>query len=165
MAFEFGPVAASERNNLTRFLLQTFHADPSLSSFRPEVLDWKYFSHHPDWPGPRSFAVRQEGQIVAHGGIWPVRLMTSAGEIKAIHLIDWAASRASVGAGIHLLRRMAGLSDVLLTMGGSADTRSLLPKLGYKVCGPLRKYVRVIRPWRQFRTTPVRSWKTAAKFL
>ncbi len=165
MAFEFVPVAASERQHLTQFLLESFHAEPSLDSFRPEVLAWKYFFDHPDWPGPRSFAIKQAGQIVAHGGIWPVRLLTPQGEVKAIHLIDWAASRTAVGAGIHLLRKMAGLGDVLLTIGGSADTRNLLPKLGYKTCGKLRRYVRVIRPWLQFRTTPAQDWKTAAKFL
>ncbi len=165
MAFEFVPVAASERQHLTQFLLESFHAEPDLDSFRPEVLDWKYFFDHPDWPGPRSFAIKQAGQIVAHGGIWPVRLMTPHGQVKAIHLIDWAASRTAVGAGIHLLRKMAALGDVLLTIGGSADTRNLLPKLGYKTSGKLRRYARVIRPRLQFRTTPAQDWKTAAKFL
>jgi hypothetical protein len=165
MAFEFVPVPASERQHLTQFLLESFHAEPSLNSFRPEVLDWKYFSEHPDWPRPRSFAIKQAGQIVAHGGIWPVRLMTPEGAVKAIHLIDWAASRSAVGAGIHLLRKMAALGDVLLTIGGSPDTRNLLPKLGYKISGKLRSYAWVIRPWLQFRTTPAPDWKTAAKFL
>jgi hypothetical protein len=165
MAFEFVPIPASEQQNLTQFLLTTFRADPTLNSFRPDVLHWKYFAAHPEWTQPRSFAVKQEGQIVAHGGIWPVTLATPQGEVRAIHLIDWAASRAAVGAGIHLLRKMTSLADVLLTIGGSPDTRNLLPKLGYKRCGELRRYARVIRHWLQFRTTPQQNWKTAAKFL
>ncbi|MGA8686179.1 MAG: hypothetical protein WB623_17350, partial [Candidatus Sulfotelmatobacter sp.] len=96
---------------------------------------------------------------------WPVSLVTPKTKVKAIHLIDWAASRSGVGAGVHLLRKVAGLADMLLAIGGSQDTRNLLPKLGYKRCGELRRYARVVRPWLQFRTTPEKDWKTPIKFL
>jgi hypothetical protein len=165
MAFEFVPIQASEQPDLTEFLVKSFRADPTLTSFRPEVMHWKYFADHPEWTSPRSLAVKQAGQIVAHGGVWPVRLVTPKTEIEAIHLIDWAASRSAVGAGVQLLRKVAGLADVLLTIGGSQDTRNLLPKLGYKRCGELRRYARVVRPWLQFRTTPQKNWKTPIKFL
>ena len=165
MAFEFVPLQASEQQDLIQFLVKSFRADPALNSFRPEVIHWKYFAHHPEWKSPRSLAITQRGQIVAHGGVWPVRLVTPTTEVKAIHLIDWAASRSAVGAGVYLLRKMAGLADMLLTVGGSPDTRKLLPKLGYRGCGELRQYARVIRPWLQFRTTPEKNWKTPAKFL
>ncbi|MGA2234457.1 MAG: hypothetical protein ABSG23_03220 [Terriglobales bacterium] len=165
MAFEFMPIQASEQRDLIQFLVKSFRADPTVNSFRPEVIHWKYFADHPEWMGPRSLAVKQEGQIVAHGGVWPISLVTPKTEVKAIHLIDWAASRSAVGAGVHLLRKMMGLADVLLTIGGSQDTRNLLPKLGYKRCGELRRYARVVRPWLQFRTTPEKNWKTPIKFL
>lgn len=165
MAFEFGPIPASEQPDLIQFLVKSFRADSTLNSFRPDVIQWKYFSKHPEWEGPRSLAIKQKGQIVAHGGVWPVRLQMAGAEVKAIHLIDWAASRAAVGAGVHLLRKVAGLADVLLTIGGSEDTKSVLPKLGYKRRGELRLYARVVRPWLQFRTTPQKNWKTPVKFL
>ena len=165
MAFEFGPVQASEQPDLIRFLVKSFDADPALTSFRPDVIHWKYFAEHPQWTGPRSFVVKRDGQIVAHGGVWPVILRTPQADVKAMHLIDWAASRSAVGAGVHLLRVMTGLADVLLTIGGSQDTRNVLPKLGYKRCGELRRYARVIRPWLQLRTTPAKNWKTPLKFL
>lgn len=165
MAFEFVALQASEQQNLIRFLVTTFRADPSLVSFRPEVVNWKYFSRHPEWTSPRSYAAKENGQIVAHGGIWPVDLNTLQGRIKAIHLIDWAATRSAVGAGVYLLRKLASLNHVLLTIGGSPDTRSLLPKLGYKSCGELKQYARVIRPWSHFRTSPARDWKARAKFI
>jgi hypothetical protein len=165
MAFEFVPIQASEQRDLTQFLVNSFRAGPTVNSFRPEVIHWKYFADHPEWTSPRSLAVKQEGQIVAHGGVWPIILVTPKTEVKAIHLIDWAASRSAVGAGVHLLRKVAGLADMLLTIGGSQDTRNLLPKLGYKRCGELRRYARVVRPWLQFRTTPEKNWKTPIKFL
>jgi hypothetical protein len=165
MAFEFVPIQASEQQDLIQFLVKSFQAEPTLNSFRPEVIHWKYFADHPEWTSPRSFAIKQQGQIVAHGGVWPVSLVTPKTEVKAIHVIDWAASRSAVGAGVHLLRKVGGLADMLLTIGGSQDTTNLLPKLGYKRCGELRRYARVIRPWLQFRTTPEKNWKTPIKFL
>jgi hypothetical protein len=165
MAFKFVPIEASEQQELVRFLVKSFHAEPDLSSFRPEVIHWKYFSHHPEWKSPRSLAIKQEGQIVAHAGVWPVRFVARCAEVKAIHLIDWAASRSAVGAGVHLLRKVAGLADLLLTIGGSPETRNLLPKLGYRQLGELRQYARVIRPGRQFETTPRKNWKSPIKFL
>jgi hypothetical protein len=165
MAFEFVPVNASEQDALIQFLVNSFQADPTLTSFRPEVMHWKYFAPHPQWSGPRSWVIKQEGRIVAHGGLWPIGLSTPQGEVKAVHLIDWAASRSAVGAGVYLLRKITGLADVLLTIGGSEDTRNLLPKLGYKERGELRQYARVVRPWLHFRTTPAKNWKLPIKFL
>jgi len=165
MAFEFVALQASEQPALVQFLVNSFQAEPGLVSFRTEVMDWKYFVPHPDWNDPRCFAVKQGGEIAAHGGVWPVRFKTRNREVNAIHLIDWAASRAAVGAGVLLLRKIAGLADVLLTIGGSRDTRNLLPKLAYKPCGELRHYARVVRPWLHFRTTPQKNWKLPVKFI
>lgn len=165
MPFEFAPVENSEKAVLTRFLVTSFSADSAVVSFRPQVLDWKYFTPHPDWTGPRSWAAKQGNEIVAHGGIWPVPLRTGDREVNALHHIDWAASRSAVGAGVYLLRKMAPLADVLLSIGGSRDTRTLLPKLGYKQCGKLRYYARVVRPWPHFRTTPGKNWKSPLKLL
>ncbi len=165
MAFEFVPLQASEQPELIRFLTATLQGDGGLASFHPDVVHWKYFANHPEWSGPRSLALKQEGQIMAHGGVWPIRMLTATSELRAIHLIDWAASRSAVGAGVFLLKKIAAYADVLLTIGGSRDTRSVLPKLGYRLCGELRYYARVIRPSLALRTTPIKSWQTPLKFL
>jgi hypothetical protein len=165
MAFQFVPLQTTEQNDLIKFLVTSFQADPQLNSFRPEVIDWKYFAEHPEWSGPRSLAVKQAGEIVAHGGIWPVTFETPRAVVRGIHLNDWIASRAAVGAGVYLLKKAAGLIDAHFAIGGSQDTRKLLPKLGYRRCGELRRYVRVIRPWLLFRTTPNKNWKAPLKLL
>ena len=165
MPFEFVKLEASEQPALREFLVNSFAEGATLTSFRPDVLAWKYFSKHPDWPEGGSFAVKQSGRIVAHGGVWPVRLQAQGRELRAIHLIDWAASRSAVGAGVYLLRKIAGLADLLITVGGSQDTASVLPKLGYKCCGEFLQYARVIRPWLHFRTTSQKNWKQPLKFL
>lgn len=165
MAFEFVSLPAAEQPDLIQFLVKSYHADSSVPSFRPDVMHWKYFADHPQWSGPRALAIKQDGQIVAYGGVWPIPLATTNLEIRGIHLNDWAASRSAVGAGVFLLRKAAALADVHFAVGGSDDTRTILPKLGYKIYGELRQYTRVVRPWLQFRTTPQKTWKTPLKFM
>jgi hypothetical protein len=124
------------------------------------MLAWKYDSPHPDWPGPRSFVWKNGDGIAAHACMWPVIYDTVTGSVACSYLIDWAASRTSAGAGVALLRALARRCEVLLAVGGSYDTRSILPKLGYRHAGDLHFYARVFRPWRQFVTDPYpRGWK------
>ena len=155
----FLPTSPEDQLAVTNFLIHTFKASPEVSSFRADVMFWKYFSPHPEWKGSRSYSVKHGDVLVAHGGVWPLRLIGQDREIRVIHLIDWAAARSAPGAGVLLLRKLAQMADVLLTLGGSSDTRAILPKLGYRQVGKLEFYARVVRPWRQFRTTPNHSWK------
>ncbi len=155
----------SEQPAIAGFLKTTFHAGPEQSSFRPEVMRWKYFSDHPDWGGTRSYVVKKDERIVAHGGVWPLHFVKAATELSVIHLIDWAASRSATGAGVLLLRKLAGMSDVLLTIGGSPDTQAILPKIGYRQVGEFKLHARVVRPWLQFRSTPDPSWKAPLRLL
>ena len=161
----FVPVSESEQQSVTELLLATFNADPQTLSFRSDVLRWKYFSPHPQWEGTRSYAVKHGDQLVAHGGVWPLFLRTHDRNVNAIHLVDWAARRGAPGAGILLVRKFAQMTDILLTMGGSSDTRAILPKLGYRHVNNLRYYARVVRPWRQFRTTPKHNWKAPLRLV
>lgn len=155
----FAPISESEQQSVADLLRCTFNADPKAVSFHPDVLRWKYFSPHPQWEGTRSYAVKHGDKLVAHGGVWPICLRAKDRKVSAIHLIDWAATRGAPGAGILLVRKFAQMADILLTIGGSSDTRAILPKLGYKHANNLKYYARVVRPWRQFRTTPKRNWK------
>jgi hypothetical protein len=165
MSSQFMASAPSEQTAIAEFLKETFHADTELNSFRPDVIHWKYFSDHPDWHGTRSYVVKKDSRIVAHAGIWPLHFMKAGTELNVIHLIDWAASRSSAGAGILLLRKLAGMTDVLLTIGGSADTQAILPKIGYRQVGEFKLHARVIRPGVQFRSTPERNWKAPLRLL
>ena len=165
MPFEFVKLEPQEQPALREFLVNSFAEGAIATSFRSEVLTWKYFSTHPTWPEFRSFALKDSGRIVAHGGIWPVRLQAQGPPLKAIQLIDWVASRSAVGAGVYLLRKIAELADLLINVGGSHDTLSVLPKLGYKGYGELQQFARVVRPWLHFRTTPQKNWRVSIKLL
>jgi hypothetical protein len=165
MALQFSPVQPSEESEIIAFLLRSFDGEPEAMSFRPDVIHWKYFSSHPDWNGARSFAMRKDGRIAAHGGVWPVQLATATSQLKVIHLVDWAADRTVPGAGVHLVRKLAGMAYPLLTIGGSQDTRTILPKIGYTQIGDFKRYARVVRPWLQVRSTPHHNWKAPLRLL
>jgi hypothetical protein len=165
MSLQFATSLPSEQTAITEFLRTTFQADHELVSFRPDVFQWKYFSDHPDWHRDRSYVLRNEDGIVAHGGGWPLRLKKPGADVDAIHLIDWAASRTAVGSGLLLLKKLAALTDVLLTIGGSSDTRSILTKIGYRQVGELKLHARVVRPWLQFRNTRLFNWKAPLRLL
>ena len=155
------PSDPKSRLALTEFLLSAFHLKSDAPFVRPEMLRWKYDEPRIDYAGPRSHVWKDAaGQIVAHACLCPVTYSLPSGAVRASYLIDWAASRAAAGAGVSLLRTLAREFDVLLAVGGTPDTLSLLPKLGYRRAGELQLFARVIRPWDQFRTDPFpRGWK------
>jgi hypothetical protein len=150
---------------ISDFLMTTLDRSPEANSFRPDVLEWKYFSDHPDWQGTRSYVVKKDAQIAAHGGIWPLRLTGTSVDVKGVHVLDWAANRKAIGAGLLLLRKIFAMTDAVVAIGGSEDTRTMLPKIGYKVKGEMRVYARVVRPWRHFLTNPVWDWKSPLRLL
>jgi len=162
---QFVATSNAEQSALAEFLRGVFHADAEVVSFRPDVLHWKYFSPPSDWHDPLSYVVKDDRRIVAHGGVWPLRLTSSSADLKGIHLIDWAASRSAPGTGILLLRRMAEKADLVLTIGGSSDTRAILPRMGARCLGTLKTYAKVVRPWLQFRTDYRLTWKTPLRLL
>jgi len=153
-------LSAAHREELVDFLTAAFHLPKTAPFVEPRLMNWKYDEPRPDWTGSRSYAWMESGKIAAHACICPVTYRAGDREIQASYLIDWAASRNSPGAGALLLRNLASFFPVLLAIGGSSDTRQILPKLGYRQAGELAFYVRVLRPWRQVRTDPVRrGWK------
>lgn len=159
------PALASEQGALAEFLSRVFPGSEQMNSFASDVLSWKYFSSHPEWSGPRSYVVKKDGALVGHAGIWPLRLVNSTQQLQVIHLIDWAAARTEPGAGISLLRKLAGMSDLLLTIGGSADTQAILPKIGYRRCGELKVQARPVGTSRQLRTGNSWNWKTPLRII
>ena len=148
------------REDLVSFLLATFRLTPEAPFVQPALLRWKYDEPRPDWPGKRSFVLKDGNAIAAHACLCPVTYRLPSGDVTGSYLIDWAASRTSVGAGVKLLRSLASQCDALFAVGGSTDTRTVLPKLGYRHICDLRFYAHVLRPWRQFRSDPFpRRWK------
>lgn len=112
----------------------------------PAHLEWKYWGERTDWPGPRSFVLTDGRDLLAHVAVVPGTLHADGIEARIVHPIDWAARRDAVGAGVQVMRHLAGMVDFLFGVGGSRDTRKILPLLGYRPCGEVAGYVRTIAP-------------------
>jgi len=143
-----------------RFLPAAFGVSDSHRMLQADVLRWKCFAPHPFWEGSRGYALRYKGEIAAFGCLVPCRFLTGSGTVASCDVIDWAASKAVPGAGIMLYRHIQGLTGTMINIGGSADACSVLPKIGFQVRAERHSYTRVLRPWRHFRMTGRKDWKS-----
>src|ERR1700722_7843680 len=95
-----------EMSELTEFLLGVFHLSSDAPFIQPEMLRWKYFSPRPDWTGTRSYVLRSEGRIFAHGCVAPVAFRLPAGVVSGMRVIDWAGGRQAPAAGVRIMRQL-----------------------------------------------------------
>ncbi|MFI4886797.1 MAG: hypothetical protein ACHQIF_14655 [Steroidobacterales bacterium] len=112
----------------------------------PAQLHWKYWQARADWPGSRSFVLTDGRDLLAHAAVVPGAFRCGETRARVVHMIDWAARREMAGVGIRLARHLSGMSDFVLAVGGSHDTRKILPLMGYVQCGTVSGYVRTISP-------------------
>jgi hypothetical protein len=166
MGLEVCATGPGECHALAEFLAAVFHAPVDAAFLNPQLLDWKYFQPRPDWQTPRSWVLKDRSRIVAHAAIWPFRFCLPQGVIDSMHVIDWAASPDVPGAGVLLYRDVIRRTRTLLGLGGSDAARKVVRRLGLSEIGSLELHVRVIRPWRQFRTRRNELlWKNSAKLM
>jgi hypothetical protein len=128
-------------------------------------MHWKYWAPRDDWTGSRSFVIRRGTAIVAHGAAWPIGVRIGDRVVRGAHVIDWAADRASPGAGIWLMRRIRAQVDLLVATGGRRVTQAILPALGFVTCGEVCTFARPIRPFALAATTGGKGWRVAARLL
>jgi hypothetical protein len=122
----------------------------------PEYLAWKYWQPRADWREPRSFLAASGGEVIAHAAIIPGTCAWGTQRITILHMIDWVA-RAGTGAGVTLLKQLGGLTQAMLAIGGGAETRRILPHVGYRAAGVATGYARPLHPLRLLRGGP--TWK------
>jgi hypothetical protein len=139
---------------VTELLVSVFNSTPDSPFVNPQLLRWKYFESGPQWEGPRSYMLRRAGQVHAHCALWPLNLHYSGAEITCLCYIDWANRSDLPGAGFMLKKKLMKLADTSIVVGGSAETREIVPKLGYVHVSDVTSFARVVRPWKQFRTRP-----------
>lgn len=142
-------------------LMRTTGLDPHAD---PAHLDWKYWRERADWGGSRSYVVTDGSEILAHGGVAPGICRWGTKRLRIIHMIDWAAYRDGVGAGVTLMKHIGNLADFLLGIGGSADTLKLLPLTGYEHCGVATGYVRSLSPLALIAGSSDSRWRLAGRF-
>lgn len=126
---------------------------------QPEHLYWKYWSERSDVSGPRSIVLTDGRELLAHAALIPGTLRWGVTEARVIHMIDWAARRDAAGAGVRLMMHVGRQTDFLLAIGGSQDTLTIMPRMGYKVCGTVTGYVRTIAPLGILKRPSPSAWK------
>lgn len=131
----------------------------------PEHLRWKYWQERSDWPGPRSFVLTDGRDLLAHGALMPGTLRSGPTRERVIHMIDWAARREALGAGVLLMKHVGRQADFLLGIGGTEHTRRIMPLIGYRSCGQVVAYVRSLSPRRLLGTPSGPPWKLAPRFV
>lgn len=129
----------------------------------PEHLEWKYWRECPDWPGSRSFVLTNGRELLAHGAVVPGKLHCGPNPARVIHMIDWAAQREAIGAGVMLMKHVGGLTDFLLGVGGSSDTLNIMPRIGYRQWGTVTGYVRTLSPLGILHRPSRSRWKRAPR--
>lgn len=119
-----------------------------------DLLEWKYFAPGPQWDGARSYVLRKGEKIFAHCAVWPLNLHFAGREVTCLCYIDWAGLSALPGAGFMLKKKLMKLSRTSIVVGGSEETREIVPKLGFALIGDVQLFARVVRPWKQAQTRP-----------
>jgi hypothetical protein len=84
--------------------------------------------------------------------------------VTMVCAVDWVA-RPGSGGGIALLKYLARANDGLLGIGGSDETRRLLPHLGFRAAGHATGYARPLFPLRILRGATWRSLTRLARAI
>jgi hypothetical protein len=129
------------------------------SNTEPRHLHWKYWQERPEWAGSRSYVLTDGSAVLAHAGVMPAILLADGKRLRLAHVIDWAARRSEVGAGVALMKHVGRLTEGLYAIGGSADTVKILPQIGFRACGAVSGYVRPLSPLNLWREAGVDSWR------
>lgn len=119
-----------------------------------DLLEWKYFAPGPQWEGSRSYVLRKGDKTFAHCAVWPLNLHFAGREVTCLCYIDWAGLSDLPGAGFMLKKKLMKLSQTSIVVGGSEETREIVPKLGFTHIGDVELFARVVRPWKQSRSRP-----------
>ncbi len=148
MTTVFRPTTSEDEPAVINLLKRAFPDDPETAAFTPRLIRWKYWQPREDWPEPRSYVLERYGRIAAHAGLWPVTIPGSGECDRGIHMIDWASDPQSPGAGVSILQRLTRSFPFIYSIGGSAMTLEILPKVGFQRVAEAMTWARPIRPWR-----------------
>lgn len=153
----------SDREPLTRLLKEALNLTDDAVSISASFQKWKYWDAHPHVEGSRSHILESDGNIAAHGCIWPVPLRTPFGPLPAFHLIDWAARTDVPGVGMQVLRRCCGDMAAAFSIGGTAITRKILPAFGYRPQNTMTFFQRPLRLFQPALRESALDWKMPAR--
>jgi hypothetical protein len=161
----FRPSSPSDSRELGCFLKRNLARDGASPGFEEPGLSWKYWLPRDNEEGSRSYVLAGNEGIEAHCGVLPARLHCGHGRTRVAHFIDWAADPRTFGAGVRLLRKIAAFSGKLMAIGGSTDTRKILPLMGFGPANEAVFFARPVRPFRQAFKHQQRDWRLPARVV
>ena len=94
---------------------------------------WKYRLGAANLP-PAFYWQEPDGRVLGFIGLMRTTLHAGGQRYPAAWFVDWhvTADKRGVGVGLGLLRQAEAAAGILLTLQGSADTRQMLPRLGWQ---------------------------------
>lgn len=174
MAVQLQPTTPAQLDDIAALLCEAFDAPPDVDFVDRRLLQWKYFAAAEVWQRPCSYVLMQGESVAAHSAVAPLNLViphnqedhAETNRVSGICFMDWVSGRQLPGAGLLLMKRLASENDFAIVAGGTDDTLSVVPKLGFTLHASLDTFARIIRPLRQWRTRPTTSLgKDAARVL
>jgi hypothetical protein len=163
MKLVFRPSTPRDQPAIAEFLRRTFGSEADEPYSHPEHMRWKYWQPRHGWPGSRGFLLKRDGELIAHGAAWPLRILAPGHAMSAFHLIDWAADPKLPGAGVSIMKHMAELVDVVCVFGGTDAALRMRAAMGFRPRNEAQIWVKPLRPLRQALTHQTRNWKSAAR--
>lgn len=151
MPATFSTANSGHEAELVQFLSRVFGITKLPPNLLSSALAWKYFEPHPWWPGSRSYMLRTEEGLAAHGCVAPVRFGVGGDPVESMQIVDWAAGRLVPAAGLLIYRRcLEAGGGTLLGIGGSQDARQVISQVKWlKPQEPICSYARPLHPWRR----------------
>jgi hypothetical protein len=140
------PMERTDQDAVCRLLTRTFGGHRHARDWRP-VLEWLYFSH-PGHGDPRAFVVAEGESVVGHIGTIRSELRQGSTTVTVVQPVNWVADPGrKIGLqSLELMRRAIATGDIAFTIGGSDDTRRIVPKLGFNNQLSIDRYIKVFRP-------------------
>jgi hypothetical protein len=158
MTLAFSASTPADIDDIAAFLIHGFNAPPDAIFANRDVLRWKYFDAGPQWESSRSYVLRKENEIKAHCAVWPMNLEFKGEQISCLSFIDWLSEPDLPGAGVLLKKKLMKMAATSVVVGGSDDTRAVVPRIGFAHVSDVTTFARVIRPLTQQRSRPREKW-------
>jgi hypothetical protein len=141
----FRPSTPDDAAAIVALAARAFGARTAAAIGDPASMAWKYWQPRADFGEPRAFVIERDGRIVAHAGLWLVRVDGEQGA----QMFDWMSDPAAPGAGVSLLQKFTQRLDFVYSIGGTELTLGILPKFGFVTAAETLTCVRPLRPLQQ----------------
>jgi len=144
------PTEESQVTDLSRFLIEGFQlSEAGRIAQKPVPLRWRYFEPRGNWPGPRSFVVREGEQFTAHVGVVPTAFVSPGQRdfnVTAVYPVDWLSAKQGGMLGTMLMLKAFGCGNVQYSLGSSTGGERILESCGFKKLAVVPLYYRFFKP-------------------